>query len=106
MPKARPMHPDWARSVRDQCVSAGVPFFFKQWGEYVSAANSPKPVYPNGFRWLYADGRSFPGHLVDHGCSREAVPIYHMGKKPAGRLLDGRTWDERPEVASLAEARR
>ncbi len=33
-PKARPMHPDWARSIRDQCVAAGVPFFFKQWGEY------------------------------------------------------------------------
>lgn len=31
-PKARPMHPDWARSIRDQCVSASVPFFFKQWG--------------------------------------------------------------------------
>src|SRR5262249_61051875 len=32
-PKARPMHPDWGRSLRDQCVAAGVPFFFKQWGE-------------------------------------------------------------------------
>jgi protein gp37 len=31
-PGARPMHPDWARSLRDQCVAAGVPFFFKQWG--------------------------------------------------------------------------
>ena len=33
-PKARPMHPDWARSMRDQCASAGVPFHFKQWGEW------------------------------------------------------------------------
>lgn len=33
-PKARPMHPDWARSLRDQCLSAGVPFLFKQWGEW------------------------------------------------------------------------
>ena len=31
-PGARPMHPDWPRSIRDQCQSAGVPFFFKQWG--------------------------------------------------------------------------
>jgi protein gp37 len=31
-PHARPMHPDWARSVRDQCAASGVPFFFKQWG--------------------------------------------------------------------------
>ena len=33
-PRARPLHPDWARSVRDQCKDAGVPFFFKQWGEW------------------------------------------------------------------------
>ncbi len=35
-PKARPMHPDWARSVRDQCTAAGVPFFFKQLGSYAA----------------------------------------------------------------------
>lgn len=34
-PKARPMNPDWARSIRDQCRAAGVPFFFKQWGEWI-----------------------------------------------------------------------
>src|SRR6185312_14044044 len=34
-PGARPMHPDWARSLRDQCKDAGVPFFFKQWGEFL-----------------------------------------------------------------------
>jgi protein gp37 len=33
-PGARPVHPDWVRSIRDQCVAAGVPFFFKQWGEW------------------------------------------------------------------------
>src|SRR5690606_38608206 len=33
-PGARPMHPDWARGLRDQCKAAGVPFFFKQWGEW------------------------------------------------------------------------
>ena len=31
-PRARPMHPDWARSLRDQCAAVSVPFFFKQWG--------------------------------------------------------------------------
>ena len=31
-PGARPMHPDWARTIRDECAEAGVPFFFKQWG--------------------------------------------------------------------------
>ncbi len=33
---ARPMHPEWARDMRRQCVAAGVPFFFKQWGEYAT----------------------------------------------------------------------
>jgi len=65
-PGARPMHPDWARSLRDQCVAAGVPFFFKQWGEW-----SPEKY---------------------HGMFRR------FGKKTAGRLLDGRTWDQFPEV--------
>jgi protein gp37 len=36
-PGARPMHPDWARGLRDQCGAAGVPFFFKQWGNHVHA---------------------------------------------------------------------
>lgn len=56
-PNARPMHPQWARSLRDQCTASGVPFFFKQWGG--------------------------------------------TNKKAAGRELDGRTWDEVPEVRAL-----
>ena len=58
-PKARRMDAAWARDVRDRCVAAGVPFHFKQWGEYGE----------DGVR---------------------------VGKKKAGRLLDGRTWDEKP----------
>lgn len=73
--KARPMQPDWARSLRDQCNVAGVPFFFKQWGEHA----------PN---WLNDDNGKIPG----------SEWIDRMGKKMAGRLLDGRTWDEMPEV--------
>jgi protein gp37 len=61
---ARPMHPDWARSIRDQCVTAGVPYFFKQWGEHVACGNGQ-----------YA----------------------RIGKKNAGRVLDGRTWNEVPK---------
>jgi protein gp37 len=38
-PGARPMHPEWARSLRDQCQAAGVPFFFKQWGEFQEGSN-------------------------------------------------------------------
>ncbi len=52
-PGARPMHLGWVRGVRDQCIAAGVPFHFKQWGG--------------------------------------------VNKKLAGRLLDGRTWDEMPD---------
>lgn len=76
-PGARPMAPDWARDIRDQCQAAGVPFLFKQWGEH-------------GPNWLNDDsGQKIPGsEWVDR-----------MGKHLAGRELDGRTWDEVPGVA-------
>lgn len=79
-PKARPMHPDWARSLRDQCQAAGVPFFFKQWGE-----------------WLGALQDGAPGEGQEINCSDKPIRV---GKKKAGRLLDGREWNEfPPEVA-------
>lgn len=71
-PNARPMHPDWARSLRDQCQAGGVPFFFKQWGEWLPETEPP----------------AFAG-LPENRFTR-------VGKKKAGRLLDGRTWDEFP----------
>jgi len=79
-PGARPMHPDWVRSLRDQCKSAEVPFFFKQWGEWTT-------VYPQGLtsavrKQTYQYGTSF----------------YGIDKKTAGRSLDGRTWNQYPEV--------
>ncbi len=58
-PRARPMKPEWVYFLREQCQTAGVKFFFKQWGAYTS------------------EGR-------------------RVGKKAAGRLLDGRTWDDMP----------
>ena len=58
-PKARRMQPEWVRDLRDQCVSAGVPFFFKQWGAFNEAGE-------------------------------------RVGKKKAGRALDGQTWNEMP----------
>lgn len=102
-PGARPMHPDWVRSVRDQCKAAGVPFFFKQWGEWM-------PVTP-----LY-EGRDDTAE--DGSCDLEMVDrtghIYspqdgqpndyrtwlmeRVGKKRAGAMLDGREHREWPQV--------
>ena len=79
-PGARPMHPDWARALREQCVSAGVPFLFKQWGEWLPNASLEVPVYK--------------GECVNlEGCH-----AYRVGKVAAGRLLDGREWNEFPSV--------
>ena len=68
---ARPMHPDWARSLRDQCQAAGVAFFFKQWG-----------------RWA---------PIFDSYTSEDGYTMACIGKKDAGRKLDGREWNEYPE---------
>lgn len=80
-PSARPMHPDWVRSIRDCCVAAGVPFFFKQWGEWTQCDDAQE-VYDRKNRAF----ETLPGHI----CFRRA------GKKAAGRLLDGREWNEFP----------
>lgn len=47
-PKARPMHPDWVRSLRDQCAVSGIPFFFKQWGEYLPVPVEDDPRFGGG----------------------------------------------------------
>ncbi len=84
-PGARPMQPDWARSVRDQCKAAGVPFFFKQWGAWAWQSQITKPLkVRDRTKTLDLDQRSL--------CQR-AIAI---GKKAAGRLLDGREWNEFP----------
>lgn len=88
-PAARPMHPDWARDLRDQCAAAGVPFFFKQWGGWV-----PSPL---GSHWLARTGRM---RLAGTGPVRgpsEAV-MQRIGKKAAGAELDGREWREFPSM--------
>lgn len=75
-PNARPMHPDWARSLRDQCAAAAVPFLFKQWGEWA------------------------PGSMGGD----DERPI-RVGKKAAGRLLDGREHNGMPEISASVEGR-
>lgn len=86
-PRSRPMHPDWARSIRDQCVNEKVPFWFKQWGEYISISQMPEETY-----------RAWD---VYHGTEcrwDEDDPIWKAGKKKNGNLLDGQVWEQRPEV--------
>jgi protein gp37 len=86
-PGARPMHPHWVRDIRDQCQRAGVPFFFKQWGEWRAME-----------RWGEGDQTGHLGPptvtLLD-GCL-----LRRVGKHAAGRELDGRTWDEYPVRAA------
>lgn len=101
---ARPMHLDWARGLRDQCHAAGVSFFFKQWGEWAPSGQSEflgvadSSVGPNRCMWLNANGSS--ARVGEATPQLELGPsnlLYRVGKKAAGRLLDGREWNEMPE---------
>jgi protein gp37 len=100
-PKARPMHPDWARSLRDQCAAASVPYLFKQHGEWAQV--SSEPIHPESVR--------LPGNLcrietpgqpdrysAASYAGRTRYRIERVGKKAAGRLLDGVTHDGFPAV--------
>jgi protein gp37 len=72
-PNARPMHPDWARTLRDQCAAANAAFFFKQWGEF-----APRNTFSD---------------------EKPDAHVYRVGKKAAGRLLDGIEYNAMPETA-------
>jgi protein gp37 len=88
-PGARPMHPDWARSLRDQCQAAGVPFFFKSWGNYCAPSQMPEDTYRG---WDY--------HHGTENCWREDDPTpWEVGKKAAGHLIDGQEYRQFPEVS-------
>jgi protein gp37 len=108
---ARPMHPGWARSIRDQCHASGVPYFFKQWGEYLphecvpvdsnlhieppidAALFDSLRIFQDGIAAEIEDGTSTgevfkPGNLL----------LSKVGKEAAGRTLDGREWSEFPAI--------
>jgi protein gp37 len=90
-PGARPMHPDWARQLRDQCETAKVPFFFKQWGESLPLVGHRE----------YLD---LPPARTNRDWDRpfgDEVTMCRVGKKAAGRELDGRTWDEYPQGVTV-----
>ena len=98
-PNARPMHPDWARSLRDQCRDAGVPFFFKQWGEWAPESKvgyHERTAFCRYGEFHVGDGEWIESCLCAEGA--DDAQMYRVGKKIAGRLLDGREWNEFPEV--------
>lgn len=99
-PGARPMHPDWARSLRDQCAAVGVPFLFKQWGEHALTYDRDRDD-PDWSRCGEMDRR--PGRWINlaggHGFHGERVHFAErVGKKAAGRKLDGAQHDGYPEA--------
>lgn len=81
-PGARPMNPTWVRSIRDACIASGTRFFFKQWGD-----------------WMPVSDYSGPMNRL-HTWSIGSQMMERVGKKSAGRELDGRTWDEVPFVVN------
>jgi protein gp37 len=88
-PKARPMHPDWPRKIRDDCTNSGVPFFFKRHGEWIGVPDL-----------RYLPGGEGPGFgIFDHCPYDQHHEAVRIGTRAAGRDLDGRTWDEMPETA-------
>ena len=108
-PKARPMHPQWARDIRDQCAAAGVPFLFKQWGEWsprakiCGAGEDFQSIDPQCKRWpdVIRLGEHGRDTRIIENCTDEAkevVYVQRVGKKAAGRLLDGSTWDGFPAL--------
>lgn len=100
-PSARPMHPDWARDLRDQCAAAGVPFLFKQWGEWAPGECAENTLAMRtvqvadlsfGGEWQY---QTIAGNSEFH---RDDEPtVYRAGKKAAGRRLDGVQHDGFPD---------
>jgi protein gp37 len=109
-PGARPMHPDWARSLRDQCAAAGVPFHFKQWGEWAEHdGHKPTRVFSmdsdigetlagrcDGF---ITKAGEFVRDMDDATSDEPYRGMVRVGKKAAGRLLDGVEHNGFPEVA-------
>lgn len=123
-PGARPMHPDWARSLRDQCEAAGVPFLFKQWGDWKPISQMAdvehSALYRSQVKAKPHEDQIVIDDIYGKACTvaitilhndgslhdftepmaflqgTGAMQIFNIGKKAAGRLLDGRTWDGYP----------
>lgn len=112
-PNARPMHPYWARGLRDQCRAAGVAFFFKQWGEWLpinqaQASQRSLTVHAHGLISLDGDTSQHSGadhqdpefglYTRDLDGNDYAAAVYRVGKHNAGALLDGAEYKQFPAV--------
>jgi protein gp37 len=119
---ARPAHPEWFQDVRDECVSAGCAFFFKQWGEWLPASEMKHPlsyrsdlVNIRAHGLVYYDGKA---ELIDGPDEPDpemgltawdldgndgAACVYRVGKELAGHQLDGEVWQQYPEDTGLLE---
>jgi protein gp37 len=108
---ARAMHPDWARSIRDQCADAGTAFFFKQWGEHLPVGQTlpghgrvfgGTAVRPGRMKLHYAGSSGSMEHaFAEHGAPVSAIGndlTFQVGKPRAGRLLDGVEHNAMPEA--------
>lgn len=101
--KARPMHPSWARWLRGQCAAAGVPFLFKQWGEWAPGENVARRSGVVPAARLINDAWQFGAdNLAGEGGHIDDEPdLYRIGKRAAGRLLDGIQHDGYPVVSHV-----
>lgn len=88
-PGARPMNPSWVISLRDQCQASKVPFMFKQYGEWVGEFH-PEATHKHQESSIFAD-------INEDNTDYRGVYMYKVGKKKAGRELDGQIWDQKPE---------
>jgi len=85
-PNARPMHPNWAQSLRNQCQSSGTKFFFKQWGEWIKQDTVPH-------EWSHVAFMDVHGNKLEPSNGNE---FWRVGNRRAGHLLDGQGWREMP----------
>ena len=105
---ARPMHPDWVRNIQKQCQEQNVPFFFKQWGEWVAVSQTDIPFLEKPCQILLKNGDLingiFPADVKkfekDHYKIDDfsGVIIFKVGKSKSGAILDGKEYKEFPKI--------
>lgn len=99
---ARPMHPEWARFLLQQCIAAGVKFFFKQWGEWAPSENVVRQRGTVSVAHWF-DGRwdiDVENLAATDGHRDDEPTLYRIGKYAAGDLFDGQRWNAFPDEAA------